>query len=41
MKVEINFDNMTSKQMLSLARQCIKEHNDLSLDKFYLLKKVE
>ena len=39
MKVPIDFDKMFNKEKLSLARRCIKEFNQNSLDQYKVVRK--
>ena len=38
-KVPIDFDGMFDKQLLMLARRCIKELNDRGLEQFKVVRK--
>ena len=39
MKAPIAFDEMRNTELLSLARRCVREHNDGCLEQFKLVKK--
>lgn len=39
MRVPIEFNEMYAKQLLSLARRCIRELNDRTLEQFKVIRK--
>lgn len=37
-KVEVDFNKMRSSELLTLARNAVRAHNDVSLDRYKVIK---